>query len=84
MESFLPLFILALLGVLLLRLLFVPMGLLLKLLTHSGCGFLCLWLLNTASGFTGVFIPVNAVTATMAGFFGLPGIALLTLLELWA
>ena len=82
MENFVMLLIPALLLVLLLRLLLIPMKLVFKLLLHSGCGFLCLWLLNTVSGFTGFYLPVNAVTVFIAGFLGIPGIALITVLEI--
>ena len=51
---------------------------------HSGCGFLCLWLLNTVSGFTGIAFPINAATVLIAGTLGLPGIGLLTILAVWA
>ena len=43
-----------------------------------------LWLLNAVSGYTGIFLPVNAVTSAIAGFLGLPGIALIALLEVAA
>jgi inhibitor of the pro-sigma K processing machinery len=66
------------------RLLALPLQLFAKLVIHSGCGFLCLWLLNTTSAFTGVYLPVNAVTVFIAGFLGLPGIGLIALLELAA
>ena len=82
MENFVMLLIPALLLVLLLRLLVLPMKMVFKLLLHSGCGFLCLWLLNTVSGFTGFFLPINAVTVFIAGFLGIPGIGLIALLEI--
>ena len=82
MENFVMLLIPAMLLILLLRLLLIPMKLVFKLLLHSGCGFLCLWLLNTVSGFTGFYLPVNAVTVFIAGFLGIPGIALITVLEI--
>ena len=80
MESFVLLIIPALLLVVFVRLLLMPMGFALKVAAHSGCGFLCLWLLNTVSGFTGIAFPINAVTALTAGIFGLPGIGLLAVL----
>lgn len=82
MENFVTLLIPALLTVLLIRMLLMPMKLVFKLAVHSGCGFLCLWLLNSVSGFTGVYLPVNAVTVLLSGFLGIPGIALIALLEL--
>lgn len=81
MENIVTLLIPALLAVLLVRLMLMPMKLIFKVGIHSGCGFLCLWLLNTVSWFTGVYFPVNAVTVLIAGFLGLPGIGLLALLE---
>ena len=84
MENFVTLLIPVLLAVILVRLLFFPMKLAVKLALHSGCGFLCLWILNTVSGFTGIFLPVNAVTVLIAGFLGIPGIGLIAFLEMSA
>ena len=84
MENFVTLMIPVLLGVLLLRMLLQPVHLALKAALHSGCGFLCLWLLNSVAGFTGVYLPVNGITVMIAGFLGLPGIAVLALLEMAA
>lgn len=61
----------------LLRLLAAPIRAGWKLLLHGGCGFLCLWLINTTQSFTGIAIPINAVTVLVAGVLGLPGMALL-------
>ena len=81
MENFVTILIPVLLGIVLIRALLLPMKLIVKLALHSCCGFLCLWLLNTVSGFTGVYLPVNAVTVLIAGFLGIPGIGLIALLE---
>ena len=83
MENFAALLIPVLVGALLLRLLLVPMRFLCKLGIHALCGFLCLWLLNSVSGFTGVYFPVNAVTVLIAGVLGVPGIGVMALLELF-
>ena len=80
MESFVTLLSPAILALVLFRLLLLPMKFVFKLLIHSACGFLCLWLLNIVSGFTGIYFPINAVTVLAAGFLGLPGIGLLALL----
>ena len=82
MENIVIFLIPALLTLLAVRLLLIPMKLIWKLAIHSGCGFVCLWLLNTASGFTGVYLPINAVTVLAVGFLGIPGIALVALLEI--
>lgn len=80
MEKFVTLLIPALVAVILIRLLLLPLTLILKIGIHSGCGFFCLWLLNTVAPFTGISFPMNAVTVAVAGFLGLPGIGLLALL----
>lgn len=80
METFVALGIPALLTILLVRLLLLPMKAIFKTAAYSISGFLCLWLLNSVSGFTGVYLPINAVTVLIAGFGGVPGIGLITLL----
>ena len=80
MEKFVTLLIPALLSVILVRLLLLPLRFLWKLGIHSSCGFLCLWLLNTVSVFTGIAFPMNAATVLIAGFLGLPGMGLLAVL----
>ncbi|MBQ8834195.1 MAG: pro-sigmaK processing inhibitor BofA family protein [Oscillospiraceae bacterium] len=82
MENFAALLIPALLGVMLLRLLLLPMKWGIRVALHAGCGFFCLWLLNTVAFATGVYLPINAVTVLISGTLGLPGVALLTLLEI--
>lgn len=81
MVSFCNLMIPALAAASLLRLLFLPVKLIWKLLVNSFCGLACLWLLNTAAGLTGLYLPINAVTVLTAGFLGLPGIGILAFLE---
>ena len=80
MENFVTLLIPVLVGYLLIRLLLLPMKLIFKVGIHAACGFLCLWLLNTASVFTGICFPINGVTVLTAGTLGLPGIGLMALL----
>ena len=59
-----------------------PARSLLRMGTHCAGGILCLWILNTVSGFTGILLPVNPVTVAMAAFGGLPGIGLVALLRI--
>ena len=80
MENFVTLLIPALMAVFLLRILLMPIRMVFKLLLHSGCGFACLWLLNTAAPFTGILLPMNAVTVFTAGALGLPGVGIVVLL----
>lgn len=81
MVNFVSLLIPLLLLGAVLRLMSMPIKWFWKLFLNSGCGFLCLWLLNSISGFTGLFFPINYVTAAIAGFLGLPGIGLLAILQ---
>ena len=80
MEKFVTLLIPALMAIVLIWLLILPVKLAFKLAIHSACGFVCLWLLNLAAGFTGIFFPINAVTVLVAGFLGIPGIGIMALL----
>lgn len=80
MENFVILFIPVLLGVLLFRLLLLPMRWGLRIAAHSAAGFACLWLLNSIAAFTGILFPINLATVLTAGFLGLPGMAVLALL----
>ena len=80
METFVTLLIPAVLAIVLIRLLLMPLKLGFKIAIHCACGFVCLWLLNSVSGFTGIFFPINAVTVLVSGMLGLPGIAILAVL----
>lgn len=84
MEELTTLLIPVLLGIALIRLLLRPIRLMVKLALYSASGFLCLWLLNTAAPFTGIYLPINAVTVLISGTLGIPGIALIALLEVMA
>ena len=81
MKSFSTLLIPALLTLLLLRIIALPIRWFWKLSINSFCGFLCLWLLNSVSSFTGIIFPVNMVSVVIAGFLGLPGIGALALVQ---
>ena len=83
MENFATLVIPAVLFVLVLRIIALPIRWFWKLTVNSACGFVCLWLLNSVTAFTGLYFPVNAVTVVIAGFLGLPGIALLALAQVF-
>ena len=82
MEKIVALLLPALLAVVLVRCLLLPMKWIFKIGLHSGCGFLCLWLLNTIAPFYGITFPMNAVTVLTAGTLGLPGIGLLAMLAI--
>ena len=81
MENFAAVLMTALLIFGLLRLIALPIRWGLKILLNSACGFLCLFLLNSISGFTGLYFPINYVTVAISGFLGLPGIGVLALMQ---
>lgn len=80
MENVVMLLALAALCMLLIRLAAVPLKLLAKVSLRGLLGLGCLWLLNSAAWFTGLTFPVNVITALLAGYLGIPGIALTALL----
>ena len=83
MENFMTLLIPAAMLFALIRVIMLPIRIIWKLLINSACGFACLWLLNGIASFTGILFPINAVTAGIAGFLGLPGIGLLALSQMF-
>ena len=80
MENIVTLLIPAVLSYVLVKSLMYPMLWVWKAAIHCLCGFACLWLINTVSGYTGVYLPINAATVWIAGVFGVPGIGLIALL----
>ena len=82
MELFASALIPAVLGGLAIRMMIRPIQWTLKAAIHTAGGFLCLWLLNAVQGFTGIYLPINAITAAAAGLGGIPGIWMLAMLEL--
>lgn len=82
MESILTLAVPILIGLLVLKLVLSQIGCLWKLIVNSVSGFICLWLLNLLSGFTGLLLPINFVTCLLVGALGIPGIILLVLGQL--
>ena len=82
MENLITFAIPILVGFLVLKLLLKPMKWAAKLALHALSGFVCLWLINSVAGFTGLTLPVNLVTVLVSGICGVPGIAVIALLEL--
>lgn len=56
------------------RLFLRPLKIILRLLINSIAGGVLLVVINAAGGALGIFIPVNIITAGMAGILGIPGI----------
>lgn len=82
MEKVLAFMIPLILLLLLIRVILLPMKWFWKLLINSACGFACLLLVNCVAPYTGLVIPINLVTAAVAGFLGLPGIGVLALVQM--
>lgn len=81
MEKIIPLLVLAALLLGLIRLMLLPMKWVWKLVVNGICGISCLWLVNLTAGLTGFSLPVNLITALLAGTLGLPGLLLLIVLQ---
>ena len=77
MENILALVIPVLICVLVVKFLCSQAKLIWKIAVNSLSGFLCLWLLNLASGITGIVFEINFITTLLVGFLGVPGIILL-------
>ena len=77
MENILALIVPVLIAVLVFKLLFSQVKLIWKIAINSLSGFVCLWLLNLASGITGIVFEINFITTLLVGFLGIPGIILL-------
>ena len=79
MENILALIIPVLIAVLVFKLLFSQVKLIWKIAINSLSGFVCLWLLNLASGITSIVFEINFITTLLVGFLGVPGIILLVI-----
>ncbi len=75
------------LGILLLfvvtKIFFKPLKLFLKLILNSFIGLILLLLINALSGFTGIYVGANPITALVVGGLGIPGLCLILLLQIF-
>ena len=81
MENILALVIPVLICVLVVKFLCSQAKLIWKIAVNSLSGFVCLWLLNLASGITGFVFEINFISALLVGFLGFPGILLTVLVQ---
>ena len=81
MENILALIVPVLIAIFVIKLLLSQAKLIWKLAVNSISGFICLWLLNLASGLTGIVFEINFITALVVGFLGIPGILLLLVFQ---
>lgn len=61
--------------------LYVPLKLVVRLLLNATVGGLLLWVVNLVGGLLGLSVPINPVTALIAGFLGIPGVVLVIALR---
>ena len=65
----------------LLRVFRAPLKVAVKLLANTLLGFLALWAVNATAAVTGIALGVNLWNALVIGVLGLPGFALLLLVQ---
>ncbi|MBS4179761.1 pro-sigmaK processing inhibitor BofA family protein [Lederbergia citrea] len=74
-------------GIIILLLLAGMPGKVMKLIGQSFMklmiGALFLFFLNAVGNQFGIFVPINLATTAISGFLGLPGVAALTIIQLW-
>lgn len=64
------------------RVLVLPVRILLRLLYNALVGALLLAFVNFVGSYViGIYLPINPVTALVAGFLGIPGVVLLVALQ---
>ena len=73
--------IIAVLFVILFFILKTPVKLLLKLILNTAIGFGALFLINYLGGLIGISIAVSWLNAVIIGVLGVPGVALILLLQ---
>lgn len=77
-------FLIAILGLYILVKVFSwPIKILFKLLVNAVLGALLLLIVNFVGNYFGFYIGINAVTALIAGFFGIPGVIFLVVFKLF-
>lgn len=62
-------------------LLLTPVKLLVKFIANGLLGGAMLWVLNVLGSAIPIFIAINPITALVAGLLGVPGVALMLLLQ---
>lgn len=74
-----------LIGILLLyflaRIFIIPIRFVVRLVFNGLVGGVLLWLTNLGGRFIGLAVPINPVTALVAGFLGVPGVVLVIVLQ---
>lgn len=65
----------------LLRIFRSPLRLAVKLIANTLLGFAALWIVQLTATFTGITLGLNLLNALIVGILGIPGFALLLLLQ---
>lgn len=65
------------------RMFLIPIKLIFRLVYNALIGGAMLWLLNFVGTYIGFNIPINPITALVAGFLGLPGVIILILFKIF-
>jgi len=65
------------------RMLLMPIKFISRLVYNALIGGVMLWMLNFVGVYIGFNIPINPITALVAGFLGLPGVVLLILFKVF-
>ena len=65
------------------RIFIVPIKAILKLIINSILGIILLYIVNLIGGIWNFHIGINVVTAIVVGILGIPGIVLLTIMQLF-
>lgn len=65
------------------RMFLMPLKLVFRLIYNGIVGGIMLWIVNLIGGYIDFTIGINAVTALIAGFLGIPGVILLILFKLF-
>jgi inhibitor of the pro-sigma K processing machinery len=71
-------------AVIILALLVLLLGLPIKILYNGIVGAIILWIFNLIGGLIGFTVSINVISALIAGFFGIPGAAVVILWNLFA
>lgn len=58
-----------------------PFKVLIKLLINGFLGYILLFLMNSLGKGLGIYIPINNLSCLIAGFFGIPGVIFLIIVN---
>lgn len=65
------------------RVFLMPLKLIFRLIYNGLIGGLMLWVVNLVGSYVDFTIGINAITALIAGFLGIPGVILLILFKIF-